>query len=70
MGEEEVEDDEVVVRAADAAQRLRAVGRGVDAEPLGLEPAREEREDPRLVLRHQDSHACLPRRNITGVTRK
>ena len=57
VGEKEVEDDEVVVCGPDAAQRLLSVGRGVDAEPLGFEPAREKREDPRLVLRHQNSHS-------------
>ena len=49
-------DHEVVAPVSGAPQPGRAVARGVDREALGLEPSPHEREDPRLVLDHQDAH--------------
>ena len=55
--QQQVEDDEVVRALRRASQRVEPVQRGVDREALGLEAAREEREDPRLVLDDQDPHS-------------
>src|SRR5438874_5791240 len=56
-GQEQVQQHEVVAVAARAFQPLAAVPGGVHGEPFGLEPSREEAEDPRFVLDHQDAHA-------------
>jgi len=35
---------------------LAAIARSVNRKALRLEPSREEPEDPRLILDHQDAH--------------
>src|SRR5919201_5083853 len=54
--EQEVEYHEVVVDLLEATQRHRSVPRDVDDVTLGVEPARDERENPRLVLDDQYAH--------------
>src|SRR2546423_1961896 len=58
-GKQEVEQDEVEDSRAGPPQRLRAVVRDVDSEAFGFQAPREEAEDARLVVDHQDPH--LPR---------
>ena len=50
------EHDEVIAVVQRALQTARAVGGAVDREALRLEPSRQKREDPRLVLDDQDPH--------------
>ena len=57
-GQQQVEDDEVMVAAPDRSQRLDAVTRRVDAETLRLEAADEKRKNPRFVLDDKDPHCA------------
>src|SRR5439155_18652970 len=59
--EEQVEEDEIVGVAARALEAFGAVTCSVDGEAFGLEPSREEPEDPRFVLDDKDPH-CPPTR--------
>ena len=59
LGEHQVEQDEVRALGPELGQRLAPVGRGDDAEPVGLERLDERLAQGRFVLDDQD-RSCHP----------
>ena len=58
-GQTEVEEDELVRALQGQVEPFRPVVGRVDAEPLGLQGARDEADDPRLVVDYEDPrHPC------------
>src|SRR5438876_3731410 len=55
-GQEQIEQHEVVRVALRTLEALAAIASAVDCETLGLQPSREEAEDSRLILDHQNPH--------------
>ena len=55
-GQEQIEQDEVVRVALRPLEALATVARPVNRKALRLESSREEPEDSRLILDHQDPH--------------
>ena len=59
-GQEEIEDDQVVLRLEGLPKPDDAVLGTVDHEALGLEPVAQELPDPGLVFDNEDPHVRIP----------